>query len=145
MEFIKSCYDPDTGFSFVIMQHLGKKFTGIARLHPDDKKNASQYAGCELAEIRATIYALKYERKIAKNKADHALDFYKSCVGYANYDRESDTAKVILRQLNQRIKKVNDLTDQINELIDAADRQIRNRAVAARILKKVKEMPKEVK
>ena len=145
MEFIKSCYDPDTGFSFVIMQHLGKKFTGTARLHPDDKENASEYAGCELAEIRATIYALKYERKIAKNKADQALDFYKSCVGYANYDRESDTAKVILRQLNQRIKKVNDLTDQINELIDAADRQIRNRAVAARILKKVKEMPKEVK
>lgn len=145
MEFIKSCYDPDTGFSFVIMQHLGKKFTGTARLHPDDKENASEYAGCELAEIRATIYALKYERKIAKNKADQALDFYKSCVGYANYDRESDTAKVILRQLNQRIKKVNDLTDQINELMDAADRQIRNRAVAARILKKVKEMPKEVK
>lgn len=145
MKFIKSCYDPDTGKSFVIMQHLGKKFVGTARLHPEDKEKGSKYAGCEYAEIRATIYALKYERKIAKNKADQALDFYKSCIGYASYDKESETAKVVLRQLNQRIKKVNDLTDAINELMDLLDRKIRRRTIVTNALKRKKNMSKEVK
>lgn len=145
MKFIKSCYDPDTGFSFVIMQHLGKKFVGEARLHPEDNENASRYAGCEYAEIRAAIKALKYERKIAKNKADQALDFYKSCIGYTNFDPESDTAKVIKRQLNQRIKKVNDITDNINELMEELDRKIHRRAIVTNALKRKKDMAKEVK
>ena len=145
MKFIKSCYDPDTGLSFVIMQHLGKKFVGEARLHPEDNENASRYAGCEYAEIRAAIKALKYERKIAKNKADQALDFYKSCIGYTNFDPESDTAKVIKRQLNQRIKKVNDITDNINELMEELDRKIHCRAIVTNALKRKKNMSKEVK
>ena len=145
MKFIKSCYDPDTGLSFVIMQHLGKKFVGEARLHPEDNENASRYAGCEYAEIRAAIKALKYERKIAKNKADQALDFYKSCIGYANFDPESNTAKVIKRQLNQRIKKVNDITDNINELMEELDKKIHRRAIVTNALKRKKNMSKEVK
>ena len=145
MKFIKSSYDPDTGHSYVIMQHLGKKFVGEAHLHPEDKDNASKYAGCEYAEIRAAIKALKYERKIAKNKADQALDFYKSCIGYADFDPESETAKVIKRQLNQRIKRVNEITDSINNLMGELDRRIQHRTIVTNTLKRNKEKSKEVK
>lgn len=143
MKFISSNYDPKWGESFVIMQHLGEKFYGFANLHPDDKENASEYAGCGLAELRATVKALKYERKLAKNKSDEALDFVKACEGYAKFDPESETAKVIYRQLNRRIKRVNDLTDQINDLLEQIKVYAHRRQVLINAIKRKKKMTKK--
>ena len=145
MKFIESHYNEETGISTVIMQHLGKKFVGQAKIHPDDKENQSRFAGCEYAEIRAMIKALKNERKIAKNKADMAIDFIKACEGYAKFDKDSDAAKVMYRQLNRRIKKVNDITDEINKLLDDLDRKIHRRAIVTNAIKRKQEMTKEDK
>ena len=145
MKFISSEYASHLGRAIVTMQHLGKKFVGIANAHPDDAENASEYAGCALAELRATVRALKYERKIAKNKSDEALDFVKACEGYAKFDPESDTAKVMYRQLNRRIKRVNDLTDQINDLLEKIKIFGQRRQIILNALKRKKEMSKEDK
>ena len=46
---ISSDYDETTGISkTVIMTDLGS-FDGYAKLHPDDKDFASEFAGCRLA------------------------------------------------------------------------------------------------
>jgi hypothetical protein len=145
MKFISSEYDPKLGVSHVIMQHLGKKFFGNADLHPDDIENASEFAGCALAEMRATVAALKYERKLAKQKSDEAWDFIKACESYAKFDPESDTAKVIYRQLNRRIKRVNDLTDQINDLLEKIATFGSRRQIVLDAIKRRKEMTKEDK
>lgn len=121
MKFITSSYNAETGEMKVIMQHLGKKFVGIAKTHPEDMEIASELTGGTLAEIRATIKALKYERKLAKEKSDAALDFVKSVTCYSKFNSEDASAKSMYRQLNQRIKKVNDLADEINELYDTLD------------------------
>ncbi len=125
------------------MQHLGKKFVGIADIHPDDIENASEIAGCTLAELRATVKALKYERTIAKQRSDEALDFVKSCEKYTNFDPESNTAKVLYRQLNRRIKRVNDLTDQINELLEQIKVFAQRRQIIINSIKRRKEMTKK--
>ena len=130
MKFISSYYDEKDGDSMVVIQHLGKKFIGEASVHPDDKEIASSYAGCEYAELRAKIKALKYERKIEKAKADAALDFVHSCECYKNFIRDSKTAKTIYRQLNRRIAKVNKLADEINELY----KQIEQKQVKRQII-----------
>lgn len=145
MKFIESHYNEETGFSTVIMQHLGKKFVGQAKIHPDDKENQSKYAGCEYAEIRAMIKALKYERQLAKKKSDEALDFVKSCEGYAKFDPESDTAKVIYRQLNRRIKRVNDLADKINSLMKELDQKINRRNIVIKAIERKHKMSKKDK
>ena len=116
MKFICSSYDPESGLSTVIVQHLGVKFTGFAKRHPDDEAISSELVGGTYAEMKATIKALKYERKLAKQKADEALDFVKAVENYAKFNKEDPAAKSMYRQLNQRIKKVNDLADEINEL-----------------------------
>lgn len=121
MKFITSSYNAETGEMKVVMQHLGKKFVGIAKTHPEDMEMASELTGGTLAEIRATIKALKYERKLAKEKSDAALDFVKSVTCYSKFNSEDASAKSMYRQLNQRIKKVNDLADEINELYDTLD------------------------
>jgi hypothetical protein len=143
MKFINSSYDPETGLSTVVMQHLGIKFFGSARLHPDDKESASKYGGCIIAELRATISALKYERTIAKQKADEAIDFMKACEGYANFDKDSPTAKVMYRQVNRRIKRVNDITDEINNLIKEVQEQIYKRKIVINAIKRKKTMTKK--
>lgn len=145
MKFISSEYDSKWGESCVIMQHLGKKFYGFANLHPDDKENASEYAGCGLAELRATVKALKYERKLAKNKSDEALDFVKACEGYAKFDPESETAKAIYRQLERRIKRVNDLTDQINDLLEQIKVYAHRRQILINAIDRKKKITKKDK
>ena len=142
MKFISSSYDANTGESKVIMQHLGIKFEGSAKIHPEDIENKSEYAGGSYAETRATIKALKYERKIAKTEADNMIAFVKSCECYSKFDKNSDTAKVMYRQLNRRIKKVNDLADQINNLYMSLEKAIIGRSAVIKALQK-KKMSKE--
>ena len=145
MKFISSSYNPKTGKSEVVMQHLGIKFKGSAQLHPEDKENESRFAGCYLAEVRAKILALKYERYMAKKKSDDAIDFIKSCENYANFDKDSPTAKAMYRQINRRIKRVNDITDEINKYLNEIDIYQRRRSIVTNAIKRKKEMSKEDK
>ena len=115
MKFISSMYDSKTGYSTVTIEHMGKRFFGTASLHPDDKDRASKYAGCSYAETRAQIRALKYERRLAKKEAEEFRKFVKACEQYKNWDKNSPSAKIVYRQLNIRIKKVNKLADEINK------------------------------
>lgn len=114
MKFISSSFDPKTGISTVVMQHLGEKFEGIAKVHPDERDHMSELGGCYIAEIRATIKALKYERNLLKQEAEAARYFVKTCEDYSKFNKDDDTAKCMYRQLNRRIKKVNDIADTIN-------------------------------
>ena len=116
MKFIESHYNRENGSSTVIIQHLGKKFVGDAKFNPEDETGASEFAGCAYAETRACIKAYKYELELAKIKVQEARDFVKSCECYKNFDKESPTAKAIYRQLNQREKRVRDLTQYIKEM-----------------------------
>lgn len=138
MKFISADYNKENGHSTVIMQHLGRKFIGEARLNPAEAEKGSEYTGCKYAEIRATIRALKYERQIAKEAADQAIDFVKSCNCYAKFDSESETAKAVYRQLNQRIKRVNDLTDEINNLYKELNDSIFHREIMLNAIAKNK-------
>ena len=137
MKFIESGYNPTTGISYVVMQHLGKKFKGIAKLNPAESEGSS-YAGCYYAELRAKIKALKYERTLAKQKSDMALDFVKSIEGYSKFNKEDPSAKAVYRQLNQRIKKVNDLADQINAIYEELDSAIRRRDIVTKAIDRKK-------
>ena len=139
MKFIEHCYNPENGHTTVIMQHLGVKFVGEAQLNPEGDDPGNKIAGGKIAEARAMIKALKYERKIAKAKADEAIDFVKAIECYAKFNKEDESAKTVYRQLNQRIKKVNDLADKINEQYENIDNWISNRAIFLKRLEKLKE------
>lgn len=132
MRFINSMYDSKTGYSTVTIEHMGKRFFGTASLHPDDKDKASKYAGCAYAETRAEIKALKYERKIVKEKAEECRKLVKACEQYKNWDKDSPSAKIIYRQLNVRIKKVNKLTDAINHKMKNLEKSIWKRDITVK-------------
>ena len=49
MKFIKGEYSPETKISTVILQDKHGTYTGTAKLHPNDKKYASEFTGCSIA------------------------------------------------------------------------------------------------
>lgn len=71
-----SQFNEYTGVSKVILENKGKKYEGLAVLHPDDWENASKYAGCRLAERRALIKYYKERKNIAKIKRDGLISAY---------------------------------------------------------------------
>ena len=115
MFLVDSKYDIDTGTSSCTVHHNGKTFTAFAELHPDDRDIASRFAGCEIAEARAEIKALKEELKQEKMKCEEVRKLVAACSQCSGWDKDSATAKVVYRQLNIRIKKVNKIIDMIND------------------------------
>lgn len=111
----ESYYTERTGRSSCTVVYRGKTYTGVADLHPEDADKASRFAGCEIAEVRAQIKALKDELKQEKAKCDEIRNFVKMCGQYKNWDANDASAKVVYRQLNRRIRRVNKLIDKINE------------------------------
>ena len=137
MKFINSHYED--GHSFVTVKHLKKMFFGEAKVHPDDINKASEFAGCSYAEDRATIKALKYERKIAKDEAEICKKFIKACESTKTWDKNSATAKVAYHQLNCKIKKVNQLTEKINQLLLKINKSILERDITLNAFEKNKQ------
>ena len=139
MKFFHSHYNKEEGISSVIMKHLGADFIGNAHVHPDDKEKASEYMGGAIAETRAVIKALKYERKLLKENAEVCRKFIKACECYKGWDPESPTARAAYRQLNRRIKAVNDITDEINDRMFNLERHIWKRDALLTKLAKYKQ------
>lgn len=115
MKLIDAWYEESTGKSYATVEHLGRRYQGMSKLHPEEE-HASKFTGCRYAEIRAQIKALKAERQSLIWKCEECRKFVKACSQYKNWDKESPVAKVVYKQLNARIKQVNELTNQINQL-----------------------------
>ena len=136
MKFISSFYDNESGESTVILQHLGKKFVGHSKIHPDEFDKRSEFAGCSYADMRASIQGLKYERRLLKEEVNTIDKFIKACECYNNFDPESPTAKVLYRQRNQKNKRI----EKINEHIAWIERILKDRIINRdKFLKKVEE------
>lgn len=138
MKFIRSNYEED-GHAYVVLEHLKTRFYGNANVHPDDINNASEFAGCILAEMRAQVKALKYERKIAKEEAETCRKFIRACECYKNWDKESQSAKILYKQLNYKIKRVNKLTDEINDLLFKINKYIVERDITLKAFERNKQ------
>ena len=102
--------------TYVYISHKGYDFVGRSRCHPDDVENFSDIVGGTYAEMRATIKALKFNRKLAKQEYKVCENFVKACLGYKNFDKESPTARAIFRQLNRKKKSIQAITNEINSI-----------------------------
>lgn len=136
MILTESVYIEHNGNSYCEVLHKGERYIGHAKLHPEDKDKASRYTGCRFAEMRAEIKALKAEYKKEKAACEECRKFVKACTQYKNFDKESPTAKAMFRQLNQRIKRVNKLADEINKKLNNLDMAIRQKEIVHNALQK---------
>ena len=140
MQLLFSYFDEKIGESIVVVKHKKQAYEGIARLHPEDSKKASKYTGCRYAELRAEIKALKEEHKKERATCEEIRKFVGACGQYKNFDKTSPTAKAMYRQLNRRIKRVNDLADLINKKMSDLETAIRQKEIVSNaIQRKIKQ------
>lgn len=58
-----SAFDPVSGKSIVTVKTKRGTYTGVAKIHPDDKEIQSKYTGLRIAEMKAMRKAYKDELK----------------------------------------------------------------------------------
>ena len=73
--------------------------------------------------------ALKDELKQKRVACDECRKFVNAVTNYANFDPKTPTAKAMFRQLNRRIKEVNNIIDEINATQEGLEKSIRQHTV----------------
>lgn len=126
----------DNKESFAIVSHRGLNFFGFSTLHPEDEP--SKFFGCKIAEMRATIKALKYELALKKEKCEECRKFVNAVSQQKNFDKTSSTAKAMYHQLNIKIKEVNKLIDEINKIQKDIQISIKQREIVSNAIKQNK-------
>jgi hypothetical protein len=114
MYFIDSKTFPKEGTSYAFIRHNKRIYEGKARLHPDDA--FSEFTGCRYAETRAKIKALRAEYRKKKASCEECRKFVRAVTQYNQFNAKDPSAKAMFRQLNRRIKEVNDLANEITRL-----------------------------
>lgn len=102
-------YDKETGVSKCTILHNGVKYYGEARLHPDDKDNWSSFLGCRIAEARATLKALKAEKKEKQQELHYYENFVKTLLSYKEVNTESKEYKTIKKIIWKKMKELQNL------------------------------------
>ena len=128
-KILSSQYAPDIGASSVhIMTDLGE-FSGLAKLHPEDRNYESSYTGCHIAELRARR---KYWIALRKQYRAVKKELVETRTAIESLRTAEDHYKVI-NLITKRIEKIDkaidELTDYINDthrvagMIDAMHRE----------------------
>jgi hypothetical protein len=93
-------YDAENGVAFCYIEEFGQTFVGAACCHDDDRDMMSERTGCEIANRRAYIDLLKYEKDCIIAPALKALkQLYYSLNTNKNFNRKSLEAKRIYRHI----------------------------------------------
>lgn len=127
------------------IRYKGTIFEGISQTAPEDIENYSYFFGCSLAEMKAVLSAVKWERRKLKSQIKVKENFLKAAMNCKNFDKNSDTAKTLFHLLNIDKKNLRLLTitreqikEDIKNLIDMqeeknkrVDNLLKKRAAAA--------------
>lgn len=136
---IMSDYNQDTGLSKVtIATDLGQ-FTGYAKLHPEDKEIASNYAGCRYAEMRATVKYMKVKRRIAEYKLEPLNRIYNDLKSSKNFNENNKGVKMLQKQIYLLEDEKESFKNNVRSLESALSLAIEERPKIIEQMKKRKE------
>lgn len=119
MKFLYGYFNEQTGESIVTLANKYGHYTGYAYLHPDDKNNASQYAGCDLAEKRAWLDSLRKDHRRIKFQLKAIQNLAKDININCDYIDPK-----IKRRFNIQLKLYQSALDEIEEEIKELNESI---------------------
>lgn len=112
---VNSEYNKNTGTANVVVRGKhGDIGSGKARLHEEDREYGSELVGCGIAHARARINLKKKRYQRLKAECEANRKFVQTVMSYKNFDKTSDTAKCIFKQMNAKIAEVNRLATEIS-------------------------------
>lgn len=99
IEVIYSDYNEATGISTVsILTDLGK-FTATSKLHEEDKKISSSFAGCDYARTKAILKYMKARERITKAQIKSLIDFQNMLKSLKQYEHNSIENRKLRKQI----------------------------------------------
>jgi predicted nucleic acid-binding Zn-ribbon protein len=99
-----SNFDENTGISTATIATDYGFFSATSKLHEEDLDISSSYAGCEYAEIRATIKYIRKRIEVLNNQITGLENYQKQLLGRADYDPKS-TENIVLRKQIDILKR----------------------------------------
>lgn len=112
MKMIYNHYDSETGISKVVLADKRGKYTGKAKLNPNEKNTESRFAGLRLAEYRAWINYFKSEVRRIREKLNTVKSLKKDMDEYDNPNKK------VQRRVNLKIR---DYSQELTDLKKAID------------------------
>lgn len=104
IKLYSSNFDENTGISTATIATDYGFFSATSKLHEEDLDISSSYAGCEYAEMRATIKYIKKRIEILNNQITGLENYQKQLLGRADYDPKS-TENIVLRKQIDILKR----------------------------------------
>ena len=127
-KLIFSKYDESTGVSTSTIRCKYGEFTGIARLNPEDKTNASSFVGCEIAERRAIIKALKTQLKEVKAMQKAVKMIIQDLEKSKTYQKHSVENRRLRKSYWLYQKQILDIKKNISDIEESINTKLSERA-----------------
>lgn len=105
-KILKDGYDKNTGISFSNIVTRYGEFSATARLNPEDKEYESNFFGCQLAEARCVIKALKEQLKIINVQIKTLKDLKNKILEIKGINEENFIAAKELKMIVIELKKL---------------------------------------
>lgn len=111
-----SSFNKDTLISTVSVQSKFGIFEGRAKFNPEDadKYRCSRYLGCQIAEWRAVIKALKANLSRTRYLLKKGRTFYVTVLDMKNHDVYSTESKAMRKELNKLEKEILSIKEEIS-------------------------------
>lgn len=116
IKLISAKFDEETGISTASINTDYGIFTGMSKLHEEDRRISSKFAGCQYAEMRAVIKYMKKRIEVVTNQINGLENYQKILKGKAAYDHNSMETRALRKHIYILKKEKADWQSRINSL-----------------------------
>ena len=141
-KLIFSKYEESTGVSISVIRCRYGEFTGIARLNPEDRANASSFVGCEIAERRAVIKALRTQLREVKAMQKAVEMIIEELEKSKTYQKHSVENRRLRKSYWLYQKQILDIKKNISDIEESINTKLSERAT---ILKRFSKYDNNIK
>ena len=127
-KLIFSKYEESTGVSISVIRCRYGEFTGIARLNPEDRANASSFVGCEIAERRAVIKALRTQLREVKAMQKAVEMIIEELEKSKTYQKHSVENRRLRKSYWLYQKQILDIKKNISDIEESINTKLSERA-----------------
>ena len=142
MELIKSDYNKETGLAFAEIKTRLGNFSAFAKPHKEDMDIKSNYLGCFIAEMKATIQYYKEEQKILKIRINTLENYQKLIKGLKEYNQHSRENRKLRRMIYELKEDSKFLDKEIENLKQVIEDSCKDKRI---FLKRIEKIRKEDK
>jgi hypothetical protein len=99
-KLVRANYDAEMGISEAVVKNKNGHFTGHALCHPKEE-HPSNFAGCRIAEARAIINSVRYEKNVLNSKIKALQDFEKILKNLKDYNPDSVEGRRLRKRIHE--------------------------------------------